>query len=165
LHLGLLESRRSLAAEDLLTLIRANLPAIGGSAHVTAAAALASDVIDGRLARKRSTHTPFGRDADALADAAFWTWYTLRHVRRRAIRMAALAAFAAPVAAVTAASVARGRMVDAPRPRFSRPAAALQILLTARAIVIARARSRAGTAHRPESSHPLGQSAPIEDGD
>jgi hypothetical protein len=140
MHLGLLESRSSLAAEDLLTLVRANLPAIGGSAHLVAAAALASDVIDGRLARGRGTHTPFGRDADALADAAFWTWYARRHVRHSALRAATLAAFVAPAAAVTVASVVRGQMVDAPRPQVTRPAAALQIMLTAHAILAARPR-------------------------
>lgn len=140
MHLGLLESRSSLAAEDLLTLVRANLPAIGGGAHLVAAAALASDVIDGRLARNRGTDTPFGRDADALADAAFWTWYAQRHVRHRALRVATLATFVAPAAAVTAASVVRGRMVDAPRPQVARPAAALQTVLTAHAILTARRR-------------------------
>lgn len=139
-HLGLLESQSSLAAEDLLTLVRANLPAIGGSAHLVAAAALASDVIDGWLARNRGTHTPFGRDADALADAVFWTWYAQRHVRQKALRVATLAAFVAPAAAVAAVSVARGRMLDAPRPQVARPAAALQIVLTAQAILTARRR-------------------------
>jgi hypothetical protein len=52
------------------------------------------------------------------------------------LRAAALLAWVIPVAAVTSASVKRGRMVDAPRPALLRPAAALQAALTLRALLV-----------------------------
>lgn len=52
----------------------------------------------------------------------------------QALRLAALAAWAAPPAAVAAISVARGKMAGIPRPAVIRPAAALAGLLTARAL-------------------------------
>jgi phosphatidylglycerophosphate synthase len=48
--------------------------------------ALASDLIDGRIARRSDAVTLFGVHADSLADAAFWTWFALRlckQLRRR----------------------------------------------------------------------------------
>lgn len=133
-HLGLLESRRSLGIADMLTLVRANLPALP-VAHrpEVAVLALATDVVDGRIGRRFGTATPFGRDADAIADAVFWTWFAVRHEPSAVLRYLALAAWTVPVAAVTAVSVVRGEMVDAPRPGIARPAAALQILLAVRA--------------------------------
>jgi hypothetical protein len=47
----------------------------------------------------------------------------------------ALAVWAAPVAAVTAASIRRGRMLDAPRPVVLRPAAAMQAVVAVRALM------------------------------
>jgi hypothetical protein len=55
-----------------------------------------------------------------------------------------------PVAAVTAISVQRGRMLDAPRPVLLRPAAMMQAVVAVRALVrpAEGGQSRAG---RPES--------------
>jgi CDP-alcohol phosphatidyltransferase len=73
-HLGMLESRRSLGVANVLTLTRANLPVSAtGDGRVLGLLALISDLADGRLARRLGTVTPFGRDADSIADAAFWT--------------------------------------------------------------------------------------------
>ena len=134
-HLGMLEGRRSLSLPDALTLGRALLPVAAGRLGGTLPAlALASDVLDGPLSRAGGTASRFGGAADFLADTALWTWFVLRHEPDRAVRVAALGAWAAPVAAVTGLSVARGSMVDIPRSRWFRPAAAVQALLVARAV-------------------------------
>ncbi|WP_084144666.1 CDP-alcohol phosphatidyltransferase family protein [Amycolatopsis jejuensis] len=138
-HLGMLEHRRSIGIADAITLTRANLPALT-TGWATPVAALASDLADGRIARRLGTQTLFGAAADSLADAAFWAWFALRHEPSRAMRAAALAAWMAPVITVTAISVRRGRMIDAPRPVVARPAATMQAVLTVRAVL----RSRAG---------------------
>ncbi|WP_236240218.1 CDP-alcohol phosphatidyltransferase family protein [Streptomyces sp. CC228A] len=127
LHLGLLEHRDRLAPADVLTLIRANLPATAvGSSRWSGLLAIALDQADGRLARSQGTVSPFGDYADSFADAAFWTWLTLRHEPSRRVRVAAIAAWAAPVATVTALAIGRGRMPERPRPALLRPAAAMQ---------------------------------------
>ncbi|GAB3383572.1 hypothetical protein GCM10027360_66710 [Amycolatopsis echigonensis] len=133
-HLGMLEDRRSLGAADIVTLTRANLPAISDGWAVPLVA-LASDLADGRLARGLGTASRFGAAADSLADAAFWAWYALHHEPSIRVRTAALAAWVAPVVAVATASFGRGRMVDTPRPVLVRPAAAMQAVLTARALL------------------------------
>jgi hypothetical protein len=51
------------------------------------------------------------------------------------VRIAALATWAAPVVIVTTASIGRGRMMDVPRPAVLRPAAAMQALVAARAVL------------------------------
>ena len=85
---------------------QANLPVSAtGDGRVLGLLALISDLADGRLARQLGTVTPFGRDADSIADAAFWTWFALRHEPNRAIRILALGAWAVPVATVIAISV------------------------------------------------------------
>jgi phosphatidylglycerophosphate synthase len=132
-HLGMLEHRSSIGLAGAVTLIRANLPTFGEHRWL-AAVALASDLIDGRIARRLGTVSPFGAAADSLADAAFWVWFVHRHEPSRWVRTAALLAWAMPVVSVTAASVRRGQMVDAPRSSLLRPAAALQAILTARAV-------------------------------
>jgi phosphatidylglycerophosphate synthase len=139
-HLGMLEDRSSLGAASVVTLLRANLPALGARAarhpalvRWLPALALASDLADGRVARRRGTVTAFGTHADSLADAAFWTWFTLRHEPSRPVRIFALAAWAAPVAVVTSASITRGQMTDPPRPEMLRPAAAMQVIVAVRA--------------------------------
>lgn len=132
-HLGLLDTRRSLGAANVITLLRANLPAIGGPVRWLPALALASDLADGRIARRAGAVTAFGTHADSLADAAFWTWYTLRHEPSRLVRIAALGAWTAPVIAVASASIARGQMTDPPRPVALRPGAAMQALVAVRA--------------------------------
>ncbi|MEV0170359.1 CDP-alcohol phosphatidyltransferase family protein [Streptomyces sp. NPDC050803] len=143
LHLGLLEHRDRLAPADVLTLIRGNLPATAvGASHWSGVLAVALDVADGRLARRQATVTPFGDYADSLADAAFWTWLTVRHEPSRTLRAAAVAAWAVPVTAMTAAGIGRGAMPDRPRPALLRPAAALQTVVALRRL----RRIRPGTA-------------------
>ncbi|MFJ9539153.1 CDP-alcohol phosphatidyltransferase family protein [Streptomyces sp. NPDC101225] len=133
LHLGLLEHRDRLSSADVLTLLRGNLPATAlGSCRWSGVLALSSDLADGRLARRQGTCTPFGDYADSLADAAFWTWLVLRYEPSRTVRTAALAAWAAPVTAVTAVALRHGAMPERPRPALLRPAAALQAVVAAR---------------------------------
>jgi phosphatidylglycerophosphate synthase len=135
-HLGMLEGRPSLGMPSAVTLLRANLPAIRpGAGRWLPAVALASDLADGRIARRTGGETPFGAQADSLADAAFWTWFVLRHEPSRPVQAAALVAWTAPVAVVTAVSFRRGRMLDAPRPVMVRPAAAMQAVVAVRALV------------------------------
>jgi hypothetical protein len=110
LHLGLLDHRERLAIADAATL----------------------DVADGRLARRQGTVSPFGDYADTLADAAFWTWLTLRHEPSRTVRAAAIAAWALPAVTVTVIAVGRGAMPDRPRPALLRPAAAMQCIVALR---------------------------------
>jgi hypothetical protein len=133
-HLGLLGQRRSLGWPNAISLARANLPATGRPlGRWVGVAALCSDKVDGTLARR--THpTMFGFYADSLADAAFWTWLGTRHEPSRLLRFASLAAWAAPVVAVTAASITKGEMAEAPRPIVLRPAAAMQAVLALRAL-------------------------------
>jgi len=134
-HLGLLDNRRGLGAADLLTLTRANLPAVAPQAKAAVVVtAVATDVLDGPLARWSGTTTPFGRDADSLADAAFWTWFASKYEPSRLIRCLFWSVEAMPVLAVAGVSIARGRMVEPPRPRWLRPAAALQALLLTRTL-------------------------------
>ncbi|WP_406175873.1 CDP-alcohol phosphatidyltransferase family protein [Streptomyces sp. NBC_00996] len=133
LHLGLLEERGRLSPADTLTLIRGSLPATAlGSCRWSGLLAIASDLADGRLARRQGTVSPFGDYADSLADAAFWTWLVLRHEPSRMVRAAALAAWALPVAAVTAVGIRRGAMPERPRPALLRPAAAMQAVVALR---------------------------------
>lgn len=141
-HPGMLEHHRSIGWANAVTLTRANLPTVTDH-RWTAVLAIGTDLADGRLARKTGTDSPFGAAADSLADAAFWAWYTHQHEPTRHLRTAALLAWVAPVITVTTASLKTGRMVDAPRPTVVRPAAALQAILAARAIVhLARNRAR-----------------------
>jgi hypothetical protein len=133
-HLGLLGQRRSVGWANVISLARANLPVTGEPlGRWVGVAALVSDRLDGTLAR-RTQPTMFGFYADALADAAFWTWLGVRHEPSRWLRVATLAAWAVPVVAVTAASVRRGQMVESPRPLLLRPVAALQVVLAVRTL-------------------------------
>ncbi len=133
LHLGLLEHRTRLTAPDALTLLRANLPALpGGAARASGVLAIGLDLVDGRLARHQGTASPFGEYADTFADAAYWMWLTLRHEPSPAVRTAAVAAWALPVAAVTGLALRRGTMPERPRPVLLRPAAALQAVVALR---------------------------------
>jgi phosphatidylglycerophosphate synthase len=132
-HLGMLEDQQRVGAANLVSLTRAHLPlAAPRLGRWLGLVALVSDKADGILARRGGV-TPFGFYADALADAAFWTWFALHREPDPRVRAAALAAWAAPVLAVTAISVARGRMVEAPHPVWLRPAAGMQAVLALRA--------------------------------
>ncbi|MGA5442344.1 CDP-alcohol phosphatidyltransferase family protein [Streptomyces griseoincarnatus] len=133
LHLGLLEQRTRLTAADALTLMRANLPALpGGASRVSGVLAIGLDLADGRLARHQGTTSPFGEYADTFADAAYWMWFTLRHEPSRTVRVAAVAAWALPVVAVTGLALCRGTMPERPRPVLLRPAATLQAVVALR---------------------------------
>lgn len=132
-HLGLLEGRKSMGPANLLTLMRANLPAVESPlGRWVPVLALASDFIDGKLARGTGTETAFGQYADFLADTAFWTWFSLNFEPSRTVRTATFAAWAGPVIAVAAWSFARGKMVEVPRRCWFRPAASVQVLLGVR---------------------------------
>lgn len=134
-HLGMLDARRSLGVSNVITLFRANLPALGGPTRWLPILAVVTDLLDGRSARCLGEETAFGSSADSLADAAFWTWFALSHEPSRVVRIAAFAAWTAPVLLVTVASIVGGRMVDPPRPALLRPAAAMQAVLAIRALV------------------------------
>ena len=134
-HLGMLEDRHGLGVANVLTLARANLPAMAHDRRaLVAVLAAATDFADGQLSRRTGTTSLFGQQADPLTDAAVWTWLALRHEPSRATRIATLAGWVAVVGSVTAASFARGAMIDPPRPKVVRPSAAMQVLLTIRAL-------------------------------
>lgn len=133
-HLGLLGPRRSIGWPTAISLARANLAAIGAPlGGWVGVVAVASDRLDGALARRQGP-TMFGYYADALADAAFWTWLGTRQEPSLLVRAAALAAWAAPVTSVAAASIAAGEMVESPRPVRLRPAAAMQAIVAMRTL-------------------------------
>lgn len=115
---------------------RGALPAAGHrlGTPATVALALATDFADGKIARGTGAVTRFGAQGDFLADTALWTWFVVRHERSTAGRIATFAAWAAPVIGVAAASVARGGMVDLPRSRWFRPAAAVEVLIGGRVL-------------------------------
>lgn len=159
LHLGMLEDRAHLGAANALTLVRASLPVTGSAlGRWLAVSAMASDFVDGRLARRTGTATPFGRYADPLADAAVWTWLTRPDAGRgsRVLQACVVSTWVGPAADVIARSVARGRMVEAPRPRWIRPAAAVQILIAARDL---RRRPSPGSPGPRQSSRPSRRAA------
>jgi hypothetical protein len=133
-HLGLLGRRRSIGWPNAISLARANLAVTGAPlGRWLGAVAALSDKLDGTLARRQGP-TMFGFYADSLADAAFWTWLGTRREPSRLVRAASVAAWAAPVASVAVASIAKGEMVESPRPALLRPAAAMQVVLALRSL-------------------------------
>lgn len=153
-HLGLLgDAPRCLGWPNRLTLVRANLPALAPEAPAwTGVVALATDLLDGVVARRTGDATAFGGYADALADIAFWSWFALRREDDAALRALCVGVWAAPAVAVTAAYIALGRAVDYPRPAALRTlSVALQLVLTVRAL------TRAGSA-RPRPRGPRARS-------
>lgn len=134
-HLGMLEGRDTLGMANLLTLARANLPAVGtGSGRWLGPAAAAADLFDGKLARAIGTETRFGAYADPLADAVFWTDFALRYETNSLLRYMPIIAWGAPTLGITITSAWRGRMLDHQRPTLLRLGAALEILLALRAV-------------------------------
>ncbi len=125
-HLGLLEDRPHLGLANLLTLTRGNLPGLVAARHPwLGSLALASDFVDGRLARRTGTTTPFGGYADAFADASFWIWFTTDRGADRGAGTAAVLTWLLPIGAVTALSIGRAawsrrlaRAGSGPPPRF-----------------------------------------------
>lgn len=135
-HLGMLEQKQGLGWSNLITLIRANLPAVGPRlGSWLPVLAVVSDLADGVIARRTNTATPFGRHADFLADTALWTWFVLHHETSPAAKAATLSAWGLPVVFVATASFVRGGMVDVPRSRWWRPCAAIQAVICVRAVV------------------------------
>ncbi|MFG2878740.1 CDP-alcohol phosphatidyltransferase family protein [Streptomyces sp. NPDC048337] len=133
LHLGMLEHRNRLTTADALTLLRGNLPALpGGAGRASGLLAIGLDLADGHLARNQGAVSPFGEYADTFADAAYWTWFTLRHEPSRTVRAAAVAAWTLPIVAVTGLALHRGTMPERPRPVLLRPAATLQAVVALR---------------------------------
>jgi hypothetical protein len=134
-HLGLLGERTSLGWANRLSLVRGLLPATGSRRTPwLAAAALATDWADGRMARATGG-TAFGFYADALADASFWTWFALQHEPSPIVRTAAFTIWALPAVGVTAVYLTGGRSVDYPRPVPLRNASvALQVFVATRAV-------------------------------
>jgi len=135
-HLGMLEERRTMGIPNLLTVTRANLPAaahrLGNAVPVLA---LVTDFVDGKVARATGTVTRFGTQGDYLSDTALWTWFVLTHEKSRPWQVATFAAWALPVVALTAVSIARGGVVDLPRSRWIRPAALMEVLIGGRVLV------------------------------
>jgi len=133
-HLGLLSERQALGWPNRLTLLRALLPSLAPASRWTPLAALATDFVDGRWAR-RGGESAFGGFADPIADGAFWSWYALRWEPNRWLRWVPITLFAATVAGISVAYFAGGRTIDYPRPKAVRYAsAAVQILLTFRSL-------------------------------
>ncbi|MEO6827043.1 MAG: CDP-alcohol phosphatidyltransferase family protein [Microbacteriaceae bacterium] len=133
IHLGMLEERTSIGVPNALTLIRANLPALERRLGVgVPAIALITDFLDGKISRAAGAVTHFGEQADFLADAAVWAWFTVRHETNRWIRAATFAAWVGTVVAVGVCSFAGGAMKDIPRSRWVRPAAVLEVLIGVR---------------------------------
>lgn len=132
-HSGMLEDRRTLGIANLLTLARANLPAVdAGSGRWLGPVAAATDLLDGGIARATGSETHFGCHADPLTDAAVWTDVALRHEPHRLLRLLPIVVWGAPAVVVTASSFHRGRMLDRPRPVLLRLGAALEVLLAVR---------------------------------
>ena len=134
-HLGMLEDRRGLGLANQLTLARGVLPSLAPRlGRALPILALATDFADGRIARGTGWVTPFGTQADFLADTAFWSWFIAKYEPSRVVKVATAAAWAAPVVGVFGASIARGRVLDLPRSAWFRPAAVVEVIVGARAI-------------------------------
>jgi CDP-alcohol phosphatidyltransferase-like enzyme len=136
-HLGLLhEAHRGMSVPNVLTVVRANLPAIMPlTAPSAAGVALVTDYLDGRLARALNRETAFGAYADPLADMVFWTWFAFRHESSRWVRAVVLIAGPIPGAAITLGYFVKGRTIDYPRPLGVRwLSAGFQCALALRAI-------------------------------
>lgn len=132
-HLGMLGPGNSIGIATTVSIVRANLPAVAPDISWLGIVAVMSDKADGTLAR-RAGPTQFGHYADALADATFWASFAYRHETDKRLLAAAGSAWVFPVVAVTALSFGQGRMVEAPRPVWLRPAAALQAVIAVRAL-------------------------------
>ena len=142
-HLGMLNERESIGVPNALTLARANLPAIENRVgRWIPLIALGSDFADGKIARATGAVTPFGSSADFLADTAVWTWFTLRHENNRMLQLLTFAAWVVPVVGLTAASMARGKLVELPRSAWFRPAAVMEIVIGVRFVLTQLRRSR-----------------------
>ncbi|MGH7490297.1 MAG: CDP-alcohol phosphatidyltransferase family protein, partial [bacterium] len=132
-HLGLLGDRATLGWPNRFTMVRALLPAFAPPARWPALIALATDFVDGRLAR-RGEESAFGAFADPIADGVFWSWFAVRSETNRWLRWAPVTLFTAAVAGIATAYFERGRAIDYPRPFALRYASGvMQVLLVMRA--------------------------------
>lgn len=135
-HLGMLDGRDSLGTPNTLTLVRANLPALESRlGRALPVLSLVTDLADGKIARATGRVTPFGTQADFIADTAFWSWFVVRYEPSRVLLVATIAAWALPVVGIATAGAVKGRMLDLPRSAWFRPAAVLEIVIGARAIL------------------------------
>jgi hypothetical protein len=133
-HLGLLGHRATLGWPNRLTLLRALLPSLAPASRGTSLIALATDFIDGRLARN-GAESAFGAFADPIADGVFWSWYALRWERNPWLRWVPITLFAGSTAVISVAYFARGRAIDYPRPIAVRYlSGATQIIFALRAL-------------------------------
>lgn len=134
-HLGLLGADDGLSPADLVSLLRANLPAVLPASRWTVALAALSDGLDGWLARRTGRETAFGAYLDGLADVAFWTWFSTRREPNPALRVLGLSFWTLPAMGITAAYFVEGRAIDYPRLRLVRQVSAIvQLALALRAI-------------------------------
>jgi len=134
-HLGLLGVDDGLSPADLVSLLRANLPAVLPASRWSAAVAALSDGLDGWLARRTRRETAFGAYLDGLADVAFWTWFSTRREPNPALRILGLSFWALPAMGITAAYFVEGRSIDYPRLRLVRQVSAIvQLALALRAL-------------------------------
>jgi len=133
-HVGMLGDRSTLGWPNRLTLLRSLLPSLAPDSRWTSLFALATDFVDGRLARW-GDESAFGAFADPIADGVFWSWYALRWEPNVRLRWAPITLFAATTAAIAAAYFARGRTIDYPRLMAVRYASgATQLMLALRAM-------------------------------
>ncbi|MHB8688434.1 MAG: CDP-alcohol phosphatidyltransferase family protein [Candidatus Dormibacteraceae bacterium] len=132
-HLGLLGDDDRLESADLVSLARANLPAVLPASRWSVPAAALSDGLDGWLARRMRRETAFGAYLDGLADVAFWSWFSIKREPKPALRILGLAFWAVPAIGITAAYFVTGRTIDYPRLRLVRQVSAVvQVALAMR---------------------------------
>ncbi len=136
-HLGLLGDADRLAPADLVSLLRANLPALMPASRWTAPVAALSDAVDGRLARRAGGGTAFGAYLDLLADVAFWSWFAIRSEPKMPIKLFALGFWSLPAVVITAAYFVTGGTVDYPRMKVVREVSgAVQGVLAVRGFLL-----------------------------
>jgi phosphatidylglycerophosphate synthase len=117
-----------------MTLLRGSLPSLAPASRWTSLAALATDFVDGRLAR-RGEESAFGAFADPIADGIFWSYYALRWGPNRWLRWVPITLFAGSAAVISVAYFARGRAIDYPRLTVVRYASGVaQIMLAVRTL-------------------------------
>lgn len=135
-HLGQLGSDDRVGPADLVSLARANLPAILPRSRWIVPAAALSDCLDGWLARRTARETAFGAYLDGLADVAFWTWFSVKREGNPVIRSLALSFWTLPAILITGGYFAGGRSIDYPRLTLVRRVSAVfQVGLAVRAVI------------------------------
>ena len=134
-HLGLLGDDDRLGPANLVSLVRANLPAVLPASRWSVPVAAFSDGLDGWLARRTRRETAFGAYLDGLADVAFWSWFSIKREPKPALRILGLAFWTLPAVGITAAYFVTGRTIDYPRLRLVRQfSAVVQAALALRSL-------------------------------